>query len=64
MGRLVPTSLVNRGSLELAPYTITGFTICSSLADTGTVLVRVQGWKSQTIKIHKLAIAYRFSIDF
>jgi hypothetical protein len=39
---LVPTSIVNRGSLELAPYTITGFTICSNLADESKVFIRIQ----------------------
>jgi hypothetical protein len=40
--RLVPTSLVNRGSMELAPYTITGFTLCSSMANEGSVFIRIQ----------------------
>jgi hypothetical protein len=42
ISRLVPTSIVNRGSLELAPYTITGFTLCSGLENEGSAFIRIQ----------------------
>ena len=40
--RLVPTAIINSGSLEVAPYIITGFSICSNQSDESRVVILIQ----------------------